>query len=157
MQKKSQKLQSLQDKKKYLKDAGDCEEEMRMLHEENEERQARFQARFQARLRHCLRSRAVVERKQIFWKKKSRLCKQERKEEAAVRHCPMGVAIIQPLWGSSSRLDQHRLSNSSPSFMEKSAVYGGQHQQEPPAPELVAGGEEKRRVGRRLGQGEGGK
>ena len=34
-------------KKKYLKDAGDCEEEIRMLHEENEERQVRFQARFQ--------------------------------------------------------------------------------------------------------------
>ena len=48
MQKKSQKLQCLQDKKKhYLKDAGDTEEEMRMLHEENEERQARFQALFQ--------------------------------------------------------------------------------------------------------------
>ena len=48
MQKRSQKLQSLQDKKeKYLKDAGDCEEEIRMLHEENQERQARFQTRFQ--------------------------------------------------------------------------------------------------------------
>ena len=43
MQKRSQKLQSLQDKKKHLKDDGDCEEEMRTLHEE---RQARFQARF---------------------------------------------------------------------------------------------------------------
>ena len=48
MQKRCQKLQSLQDKKKkYLKDAGGCEEGMRMLHEENEERQARFQARCQ--------------------------------------------------------------------------------------------------------------
>ena len=44
MQKRYQTLQSLQDnKKKYFKDAGDCDEEMRMLHEENEERQARFQ------------------------------------------------------------------------------------------------------------------
>ena len=44
---KSRKLQSLQDKKRnYLKEAGDCEEEMQTL-EENEERQARFQARLQ--------------------------------------------------------------------------------------------------------------
>ena len=31
-------MQSLQDKKKNLKDAGDCQEELRTLHEENEER-----------------------------------------------------------------------------------------------------------------------
>ena len=46
VQKRSQKLQSLRDqKKKYLKDAGDCECECSM--KKNEERQARFQARFQ--------------------------------------------------------------------------------------------------------------
>ena len=47
--------------------------------EENEEKQARFQAR------------SIVERKQISWKEKSRPCRQERKEEAYVRHGPMDV------------------------------------------------------------------
>ena len=42
---RSQKLQSLQDKKRnYLKDACACEEEMQKLSEEMEERQARVQA-----------------------------------------------------------------------------------------------------------------
>ena len=108
MQKKSQKLQSLQDKKKYLKDAGDWEEETRMLHEENEESQARFKARFQTlseNSRNCRKESDILE---------SRPCKQERKEEAAVCHSPTDVASIQQLWSSSSRWEQQRLCNSSP-------------------------------------------
>ena len=99
----------------------------------------------------CLKSRASVEGKQTIWKKKPRPCRQERKDEAAVRHSPMDVAL--PWWSTSSQWEQHRLCSSSPSFREKSAGYmagnisKSQH---------VAGGEE-RRVGRRLGQGEGGK
>ena len=42
--------------------------------------------------RRCLRSRAIVERKQMCWKKKFSPCKQERKEEAALRDSPMDVA-----------------------------------------------------------------
>ena len=49
-----------------------------------------------------------------------------------MRHSPMD-AIIQPLRSSSSRWEQHRICR----------VHGGQRQPEPPAPEHVAGGEEK--------------
>ena len=49
MQKRSQKLQSLQDKnRKYLKDACACEEEMLLLNREMEERKALFETRFRA-------------------------------------------------------------------------------------------------------------
>ena len=44
----------------------------------------------------CLKSRAIVGGQQMMWKKKSRPCRQARKEEAAVRPSPMGVALIQP-------------------------------------------------------------
>ena len=42
----------------------------------------------------CLKSRALVEVKQLIWKKKSRPCRQEMKEEAAVRDSPMYVAFV---------------------------------------------------------------
>ena len=94
-QKRSQKLQRLQDKKSnYLKDACACEDEMQTLSEEMEKRQALFHASFQAL--------------------------SERKEEAAARHSPMDVALVQPRWSSSSRREQHRLCSSSLSFREKS-------------------------------------
>ena len=47
MQKRSQKLKSLQDKQRcHLKSAGACEEEMQMLNEEMEERKALCETRF---------------------------------------------------------------------------------------------------------------
>ena len=144
MQKKSQTLQSLHDKKRnYLKDAGDGEEEMRTISEENEEMQARFQARFQ-------KSLAIDERKQVFWKKKVRSCSQGRKEEAAVPDSPMDVALIQPWCSTFSRWEQHRPCSSSPFFRKKSGrANGWQHQPEPAAPEMWQ--EEKKKIGKEIG------
>ena len=97
-QKRSQKLQSLQDKKRnYLKDACACEEEIQKLREEMEERQARF--------RLYQRSRATVGWRQMTWKKGSRFCRQGWKEEAAVRRRQMDAALNQPWWSRSSHLN----------------------------------------------------
>ena len=65
MQKRSQKLQSQQDKKRnHLKDVYACEEEMQMLCKEIEERKALFEARFQAlpeKSADCRRAAAELE------------------------------------------------------------------------------------------------
>ena len=109
MQKRSQKLQSLQDKKRnYLNDTCTCEEEMRKLSADMEERQAHFQARFQAlseKSGNCRRAAGDLE--------EDIQTLQERKEEAAVRRSPMDVALIQPCWSRSSRLEQQRQNTSS--------------------------------------------
>ena len=89
MQKRSQKLQSLQDKKRnHLKDACACDEEMRMLGKEVEEPGRHF-SRHASRL--CP-DWATVGGQQRNWKTKSRPCGQE----ATVRHSPMDVTLIQP-------------------------------------------------------------
>ena len=77
---------------KHLKDACACDEEMRKVRDEIDESEARFLGR---------RSRATVGWQQMIWKKKSRACKQGKKEEAAVLHSPR-VAAWTRLWISFS-------------------------------------------------------
>ena len=103
----AQKLQSLQDKKNYVKDACACEEEVPKLNEEMEERKARFQARVQAlseKSGDCGRAAAALE--------EEIQTRQGRKEEAAVRRNPIDVALIRPCylgrWSRSSHAEQHR-------------------------------------------------
>ena len=94
MQKRSQKLQSLQDKKRnYIKEACACEEEMRNVFEEVEERRVRLET-LSEKSGNC-------RRQQMIWKTKSRSCKQGNREEAAVRCGPTDVALIQPWWSRS--------------------------------------------------------
>ena len=67
----------MQDKKRsFLKEACACEEEMREVSEEMEEKKVRFAT--------LSENRETVELQQMIWKKKSRSCRQGRKEEAAV-------------------------------------------------------------------------
>ena len=54
-------------------------------------------------LRLCEKNRATVGWQQMMWKTKSRSCRQERKEEAAVRRRPTDVALIQPCSGAIGR------------------------------------------------------
>ena len=61
-------------------------------------------------LRACEKNRATVGWQQMIWKTKSRSCRQERKEEAAVRRRPTDVALIQPWWSRSSHVEQYMLS-----------------------------------------------
>ena len=120
MQKKSQKLQSLQDKQRnHLENACACEEVVQIHSEEMEERKAMFETHIWL----YRRSQATVGRQQMTWKWRSRPCRQERKQEAAVRHIPMDAAVIQPCRSIFSRSEQLRLCSSSPVFIEKSPEY----------------------------------
>ena len=125
MQKRSQKLQRLQDKKRnHLKDACACEEEMRMLSEEVEEPGRHF-SRHVSRL--CP-DRATVGGQQRNWKTKSRPCRQE----AAARHSPMDVALIQPCGAAQT---ENFIQVMQEEFHRRCKV--------PAASEHMAGGEEK--------------
>ena len=95
MQKRSQKSQSLQDKKKQCrKDVGTCDGEVKTkLHRE------RLGSK---NWRKSLRGFAWQKRS---WMKKSECCKE--KDEAVVHLSPMG-ALIRPWWSSSSRWEQHK-------------------------------------------------
>ena len=91
------------------------EEEMQMLSDELEKRQALFQARFQTlseKSGNCRREANNLE-EEI----------QALQAGEALRHSPMDVALIQPWWSIFSRWEQHRLCSSSLSFREESAEY----------------------------------
>ena len=96
MQKRSQKLQSLQDKQRnHLKNACACEKEMQMLNKEMEERKALHETRFQA------------SSEMSGYSRRSRPCRRAKKEEAAVCRNPMDAASIQSYWSRSSLLEKN--------------------------------------------------
>ena len=98
MQKRYQKMQSIQDKKRnLLKEAGACEEEMRKVGEEiNKERRA---------ICSCRTSRPTIGWQQKIWKKSRGACRQGCKEVAVPRK-PMTAASVQ-WWSSSSLWERH--------------------------------------------------
>ena len=101
MQRRSQKLQSLQDKKKHhIMEACAREDELQRVSEDMANMQARFQA--------LSENSVIVGGLQARWKKKFRSYGQGRKGEAAVRRNPMDVALIQPCGSRSSHVEQHR-------------------------------------------------
>ena len=94
--------------------------------------------------RHGLRSRATVEGKQIFWKKKSRPCRQKRKEEPAVRHTVLWM-LLYP-----ATVEQFLMMRAAQAALQLAFIqgeicreYGGQYQPDPTAPEAGGRGKER--------------
>ena len=103
LQKRSQKLQSLQDKKKhYLKEACASEEETQKLEDMEKSSDHTFRPR--------RRSRVKVEGLQVKWKRRFGSCKLERKGEEVVSCSQTDAVGIQRCWSSSFPLERQAAS-----------------------------------------------
>ena len=145
---RSQKLQSLQDKQRnHLKNACECEEEMKVRSREMEERKAIFETRVRALSEKSGDSRKAADDLEV----EVQALQAGEDKEAAVRHSPVDAALIQPCWSIFSRSEQHRLCSSSILITEKSAEHmaGNIRQSQP----LRSGAQWQKRtkLGKRLG------